>query len=183
MSRLKQTFGGVMGNVGQAVPPKVKWRQTGLSGRGFAMALIIRAVAAADRAGWEQLYAGYAAFYKVAQTEAMRATVWQWLHDLTHGSEGLVAEQDGVLIGLAHFRPFARPLSASTGGYLDDLFVALDARGSGAAAALLEAVKAAGAARGWTVIRWITADDNYRARGLYDQLAERTKWVTYDIKL
>ena len=32
-------------------------------------------------------------------------------------------------------------------------------------------------------LRWITADDNYRARSLYDKIAERTKWVTYDIKL
>jgi hypothetical protein len=33
------------------------------------------------------------------------------------------------------------------------------------------------------VIRWITADDNYRARAVYDRLGERTKWLTYDIKL
>ena len=38
-------------------------------------------------------------------------------------------------------------------------------------------------ARGWTVIRWITAEDNYRARGLYDRVADKTKWATYDIKL
>ncbi len=147
------------------------------------MALIIRAVAEADRPGWEPLYAGYAAFYKVAQTPQMRAVVWQWLHDRSHGTEGLVAELDGDLIGLAHFRAFARPLSASTGGYLDDLFVDPEARGSGAAAALLAAVKTTGTTRGWSVIRWITADDNYRARGLYDRVAERTKWLTYDIRL
>ena len=57
------------------------------------------------------------------------------------------------------------------------------ARGSGAAEALLTALSAIGSARGWTVIRWITADDNYRARGLYDRLADRTKWITYDIRL
>lgn len=147
------------------------------------MALIIRAIAEADRAAWERLYAGYGAFYKVDQTPQMRAVVWGWLHDPAHGSEGLVAELDGHLIGLAHFRAFARPLSASIGGYLDDLFVDPDARGSGAAAGLLDAVKVLGAGRGWSVIRWITADDNYRARGLYDRLAERTKWVTYDIRL
>jgi hypothetical protein len=33
------------------------------------------------------------------------------------------------------------------------------------------------------VIRWITADDNYRARAVYDRVATRTKWVTYDLKL
>ena len=94
-----------------------------------------------------------------------------------------MAEQDGTLIGLAHYRVFARPLSASTGGFLDDLFVDPAARGSGAAEALLQALAAEGRNRGWTVIRWITAEDNYRARGLYDRVADRTKWVTYDIRL
>lgn len=143
----------------------------------------IRAVRAADRAAWDRLYAGYAGFYKVAQTPEMRDTVWGWLHDPAHGTEGLVAVVDGAVVGIAHFRPYARPLSASVGGFLDDLFVDPDLRGSGAAAALLQALATEGRSRGWSVIRWITADDNYRARGLYDRLAEKTKWVTYDIKL
>lgn len=143
----------------------------------------IRSLTAADRAQWAKLYAGYAAFYRVEQTEAMRETVWGWLMNAGHGTEGLVAERDGKLIGIAHFRAFARPLSASTGGFLDDLFVGPDARGSGAAEALLKELEALGRARGWTVIRWITAEDNYRARGLYDRVAAKTQWATYDIKL
>ena len=145
--------------------------------------ITVRAVRAEDRAAWDLLYAGYAAFYKVEQTPAMRDTVWGWLLDAGHSSEALVADLDGVLVGLAHFRAFARPLSASTGGLLDDLFVGPDARGSGAAEALITALKDLGHARGWTVIRWITAEDNYRARGLYDRVADKTKWATYDIKL
>jgi GNAT superfamily N-acetyltransferase len=145
--------------------------------------MIIRAVAAADRAAWDRLYAGYAAFYKVTQTPEMRDTVWSWLMDAGHSTNGLVAELDGIVVGLAHYRSFARPLSASTGGFLDDLFVNPDLRGSGAAAALIKGLEDLGRAKGWTVIRWITADDNYRARGLYDRVADKTKWVTYDIKL
>ncbi len=145
--------------------------------------MIIRPVALADKPDWARLYAGYAAFYKVEQTEAMRDTVWGWLMDPAHTTEGLVADQDGTVIGLAHYRAFARPLSAGTGGFLDDLFVDPAARGSGAAEALLQALAAEGRNRGWTVIRWITAEDNYRARGLYDRVADRTKWVTYDIRL
>ncbi len=87
------------------------------------------------------------------------------------------------MVGLTHFRGFARPLAAATGGFLDDLFVDPAARGSGAAAALIEAVKAEGLRRGWTVIRWITAENNYRARSLYDRMAAKTVWTTYDIKL
>jgi len=148
------------------------------------MTITIRPVEPKDRAAWNQLYAGYAAFYKVTQTEEMRETVWSWLHNPDHETEGFVAENEhGTLIGLTHFRPFARPLSATTGGFLDDLFVSPDARGSGAARLLIEAVAKHGKQRGWSVIRWITAEDNYRARSLYDKVAEKTKWATYDIKL
>ncbi len=145
--------------------------------------MLIRPPVAADRPEWERLYAGYAAFYKVAQTPEMRATVWGWLHDPAQQTRGFVAEDQGRLIGLAHFRPFARPLSASTGGFLDDLFVDPSARGSGAADALIAAIAEEGRKQGWTVIRWITAEDNYRARALYDRLAEKTKWATYDLRL
>lgn len=134
------------------------------------------------RAAWEELYRGYAAFYGVDQTEAMRERVFGWI------SEGriiclLALDGEGRPIGLAHVRAFLRPLSATEGGYLDDLFVDPAARGSGAAAALLDAAAALGRERGWTVIRWITREDNYRARGLYDRKAARTPWVTYDIAL
>ena len=144
---------------------------------------MIRRPTTADRPAWEGLYAGYAAFYGVAQTPEMRATVWGWITDPSHSTDALVAEDQGQLVGLAHFRPFARPLSASTGGFLDDLFVEPASRGSGAAPALFAALKAEGQARGWTVIRWITAKDNSRARALYDRVGEKTEWVTYDIKL
>lgn len=143
----------------------------------------VRSPVSGDREAWGRLYAGYAAFYRVEQSEAMRDKVWSWIHDPAHEVRGFVAEDQGHLVGLAHFRPFARPLSASTGGFLDDLFVDPEARGTGAAEALLAAVKAEGQARGWSVIRWITAEDNYRARSLYDRLAEKTRWATYDIRL
>jgi hypothetical protein len=81
-------------------------------------------VSAGHRADWERLYAGYAAFYRVTQTAEMRDQVWRWLMDPAHEVQGLIAEDDaGRAMGLAHYRPFARPLSATIGGFLDDLFV------------------------------------------------------------
>ena len=145
--------------------------------------MLIRKPVQEDFAAWSELYEGYARFYAVEQTAEMRSRVWGWIQDPDHEVQGLVAEDEGRLLGLTHFRPFARPLSASVGGFLDDLFVSPDARGSGAAAALIAGVEAEGRRRGWTVIRWITAENNYRARGLYDQVAVRTPWLTYDIKL
>lgn len=148
--------------------------------------MTFRIIPPADRhrADWEALYAGYADFYRVTQTPEMRAKVWGWIMDPAHDVKALVAEDPaGRAIGLAHFRPFARPLAAATGGFLDDLFVAPAHRGARIADALIEAVAEEGRLRGWTVIRWITADDNYRGRGVYDRLATRTLWVTYDRKL
>jgi len=147
------------------------------------MPVTIRPLALEDRAPWERLFKGYAGFYKVEQTEEMRATVWGWLHDADHGSNCLVAELDGTVIGFTHYRPFVSQVRAATNGFLDDLFVDPAARGSGAAQALIDAVADEGRKQGWGVIRWITAEDNYRARGVYDRVAARTPWVTYDIKL
>lgn len=146
------------------------------------MSVEIRAVRAEDRAEWDVLYKGYADFYKVTQTAEMRDRVFGWLMDADHSSNGLVAVADGGnLIGLTHYRPFVSCLGANVNGFLDDLFVSPDARGSGAAQMLIDGVKAVAVENGWAKVRWITADDNYRARTLYDKGAVRTMWVTYDL--
>lgn len=134
------------------------------------------------RQAWEKLYEAYAVFYKKKQTPKMRERVWNWLHDPDHELEGLlVLNASGNPVGLAHYREFARPLAASQGCYLDDLFVAPSARGAGAAEALLATLQAESKLRDWTLIRWVTAEDNYRARGLYDRVSKRTDWVVYEM--
>ena len=134
------------------------------------------------REKWNELYAAYADFYRVSQTQAMRDRVWHWIQDESHEVDCFVVLGGRRQpLGLAHFREFARPLAASTGAYLDDLFVEPAARGSGAAQALFAALTAEGHRRGWSVIRWITAEDNHRARALYDKVAARTPWLTYDL--
>ena len=145
--------------------------------------MIVRPVRPEDRGEWGRLYAGYAAFYGVEQTEAMRDAAWGWLMDPGHSTEGLVADGEGRLLGLAHLRPYARPLAASTGGFLDDLFVDPGARGRGVGEALIAALAEEGRRRGWTRLRWITAPDNHAARRLYDRVAAETPWVTYDVNL
>ena len=147
------------------------------------MSLEIRPVQPQDQEQWNTLYQGYADFYKVEQTQEMRDRVWEWLFNPEEECNGLVAVRNGTLIGFAHIRPFARPLAAARGIFLDDLFVSPDARGAGAADELIEEIKTIAEEQGATVIRWITAEDNYRARAVYDRMAEQTKWVTYDIKV
>jgi hypothetical protein len=66
-------------------------------------------------------------------------------------------------------------------GYLDDLYVEPSLRGSGAVDALFAEINRIAIERKWAVVRWTTGDDNYRARRVYDQLATRTTWITYDM--
>lgn len=142
----------------------------------------VRRPVVSDYARWRELYRGYAEFYEVAQTNAAADTVWSWILDPLHEVDCLLAENDhGRVVGLAHYRPFARPLSASTGCFLDDIFVDPGERGTGAADALLRRLAELAATNGWSVVRWITADDNYRGRAKYDQYATRTTWITYDM--
>ena len=54
----------------------------------------------------------------------MRDTVWAWLEDDKCELTGLiVTDKKGEIVGFAHLRTFLRPLAASTGLFLDDLFV------------------------------------------------------------
>jgi GNAT superfamily N-acetyltransferase len=135
-----------------------------------------------DHSRWAELYRGYAAFYRVEQTDAALSLVWSWILDPTHEVNCLLAEDpEGHIAGLAHYRTFARPLAASTGCFLDDLFIDPDRRGAGAVDALLDHLRQLASTHHWSVVRWITADDNYRGRAKYDQYATRTTWITYDM--
>ena len=135
-----------------------------------------------DGARWRELYRGYADFYQESVTDEQLDLVWSWIGDPDHDVKALlVRDATGTAVGLAHYRPYFRPLAAAVAGHLDDLFVEPGARGTGAVDALLDALRTIARQRAWSKIRWITADDNHRARSKYDQMAERTMWVIYDM--
>lgn len=136
-----------------------------------------------DFAAWRPLWSGYCTFYAVPDTEEKAETLWSWLMDPAHPVKAFVARRpDGGLLGFTHYRPYHRPIAAAVGCFLDDLFVHPDARGGGAAEALVLRVAEEARANGWAVVRWITAEDNARARALYDRIAAKTHWVTYEIR-
>lgn len=144
----------------------------------------IRPVEATDREQWSALYRGYRAFYEEADDDTKVASTWGFLMDATNESNGIVAVDDtGTLVGMAVWREFSRPLEADRGIYLDDLFVSPSARGRGAGERLILWLADLARARGCSVVRWITAEDNATARRLYDRLAVSGPWVTYDLEI
>ena len=147
------------------------------------MSIEVRSTEERDSSDWKDLYSGYRAFYQLADDSAAVDRTWQWVIAGEHSMLGLVAVDDqDIPIAFANLRWFARPSTGTIGLYLDDLFTSQQARGTGAAGALLDRAARVAAEGGASVVRWITADDNVTARRLYDQRALKTPWVTYDMQ-
>lgn len=136
----------------------------------------------ADRPDWTRLYQGYAEYYRMPMDDTILATVWDWLQAPDGPLQGRLARNaDGTAIGLMHFRAMPSPLRGAKIGFLDDLYVDPAHRGSGAVDTMLEALREEAHHQGWPFVRWITKEQNYRARGVYDRHATRTDWLTYQL--
>jgi len=147
----------------------------------------VRHVRADEFDAWTRLFRGYADFYNWPTSDDHQRRIWGWIHD-DRTVEALVAvrvdaagREIGAPEGLAHLREWVRPLRGAVCGYLDDLYVEPSVRGRGAVQALYAEMNRLARERGWAIIRWTTADDNYRARNFYDNVATRTTWITYDM--
>ena len=143
---------------------------------------MIREIQLKDKVQWEKLYKGYADFYKVEMNEKILQTIWSWLHDKSHDVEGLVYEVEDKIIGLAHYRRMPSPLRGQYIGFLDDLFVDPKYRGQKIGEKLINQMKEISISRGWNLVRWITRNDNTKAKSLYDRVSEKTTWDVYELK-
>ena len=143
---------------------------------------VIRGIRPADKVQWARLFVAYGVFYETAFTQQIVDAVFEKLTDASTDVQAIVAERGGVVIGFAHFRRQYDTFTAGPGWYLDDLFVSPEARGSGAATALIDALRELAAGNGGGTLRWITAEDNTTAQRVYDRVAKRTSWVTYEME-
>ncbi|UYN84620.1 MAG: GNAT family N-acetyltransferase [Microcella sp.] len=140
----------------------------------------VRPIDTGDEARWRELFTAYGVFYETAFSDEVLDGVWTWLMDAHHPLFCLVADLDGEVVGFAHVREQPDTFTAGPGWFLDDLYTVPEVRGSGAGTALLEAIAEHARAHGGGTVRWITAADNERAQSVYDRLATRTSWVTYE---
>jgi len=143
---------------------------------------VIRQIKLEDKKDWEKLYRGYADFYKVEMNDEILATVWKWLFDQKHEVSGLVYEEKSKVVALAHYRKMPSPLRGKYIGFLDDLFVDPEHRGKKIAKKILSELKDISEKNECRLIRWITKNDNERAKSLYDKVSEKTTWDTYELK-
>jgi len=142
---------------------------------------MIREIRLDDKNQWEMLYRGYADFYKVEMNDKILNTVWEWIHDNNHDVCGLVYEQESKIIGIADYRKMPSPLRGEYIGFLDDLFVEPNHRKKGVGEKIIREIKEISKRNNWNLVRWITLDDNIKAKSLYKKLSKKTNWEVYEL--
>lgn len=149
--------------------------------------IVIRPVAAHERAQWEPLWFGYNGFYDRTAQPAVTDFTWQRLIDPAHSIEGLMAwdgnAAEPTALGLVQY--LHHPSTSNIGGnvYLQDLFVLPEARGKRIGRRLIAAVAEAAKAKGAALLYWQTEEFNGTARRLYERVAKRAPFIRYNIEL
>jgi GNAT superfamily N-acetyltransferase len=141
--------------------------------------IVIRPLRSDERPQWEPLWKGYLDFYRTTLPGEVYDATWARLHDPREPMFALGAYGDGRLLGIVHYLFHRSCWSIGDYCYLQDLFVAEDARGLGLGQALIEAVEKAARAAGASRVHWLTHETNSVARGLYDKLADRPGFIQY----
>jgi GNAT superfamily N-acetyltransferase len=132
------------------------------------------------------LVRAYCDFYEVAPSdESLLALSRALIADPEREGVQLIARDDGGRsVGFATVYWTWSTTTAARLAVMNDLFVSADARGSGAAAALIDASRDAAREHGAKRLAWQTALDNERAQRLYDRIgAKRSQWLDYDLEV
>jgi GNAT superfamily N-acetyltransferase len=145
--------------------------------------LIIRFVLPSDYAQWLPLWQGYNQFYgrsgDTALPDNITRTTWARFLDDAEPVHALVAEDGGRLMGLAHYLFHRSTIAIESVCYLQDLFTAPQARGTGIGRKLIEAVYQQALLAGAGRVYWHTHQTNQTAQKLYDRLAEKSGFIVY----
>jgi GNAT superfamily N-acetyltransferase len=127
------------------------------------------------------LLRAYCDFYEVSPADDdLLGLARALLADPEREGVQLLARIDGRAVGFATIYWSWATTSAERIGVMNDLYVAAEARGSGAAEALIEACRAECARRGAGKLTWQTAPDNLRAQRVYERVgARKERWLDY----
>ncbi|MFZ6743263.1 GNAT family N-acetyltransferase [Undibacterium sp. JH2W] len=145
--------------------------------------VVVRAITKEDFSQWSVLWEGYNHFYErsgpSALPEAVTLSTWDRFFAADEPVHALVAEQDGRLVGLAHYLYHKTTSRIEASCYLNDLFTNPDKRGQGVGRALIEAVYEQAKLAGSSVVYWGTHETNETAQKLYRQVADRSGFILY----
>ena len=139
----------------------------------------IKAVEKCDFDIWLPLWKCYQKFYSVNIPESVTFKTWERFLDPAEPTHAALAMVDKRAFGLVHSLYHRSTWTTDDYCYLQDLFVADEARGSGIGRALIEHVYAHAKCRGAPRVYWLTHESNHNAMQLYDRVAERSGFIHY----
>jgi len=147
----------------------------------------IRPLVRSDRDEWRPLWDGYNAFYgrsgPTALAEAITERTWERFFSDSEAVHALVAEDNGHVIGLAHYVFHRSTTRLNDVCYLQDLFTAENERGRGVGRQLILAVYEVARAAGSSRVYWQTQATNAAGRALYDKVAQHQGFIVYSHEL
>jgi len=130
------------------------------------------------------LMRGYCDFYEVDPPDGDLLELARTLAGDREQGALFVAEEGGRPIGFAVMDWKWASTAGGRVGHLEDLFVAEDARGKGAADALIGRCAELSRELGLKKLGWVTAPDNHRAQKVYDRSgATSSPWLEYELDL
>jgi ribosomal protein S18 acetylase RimI-like enzyme len=147
------------------------------------MVINVRKIQPSDKPSWQQLFFDYLKFYETSPSDVNTDLAWERITSPDPEIQGLVAESNGEVVGIVHFHYQLSTWTDTFDCYLEDLYVAEEARGNGAARALIQAVKELSTVRKCSKLFWITKESNTTARKLYDKVATLGDFIRYEVKL
>jgi GNAT superfamily N-acetyltransferase len=140
----------------------------------------VRFLRATDYNSWCDLWRAYLVFYETSVPDAVyESTFARLIGDDSQDFNGLVAEQDGQLVGLTHYLFHRHCWRIENVCYLQDLYATPESRGTGVGRALIEAVYEKADEAGAPTVYWLTQDFNHTARQLYDRIGKLTPFIKY----
>jgi GNAT superfamily N-acetyltransferase len=144
---------------------------------------LVRPIEPADLPQWTPLWQGYNAFYgrsgATSLAPAITHTSWQRFFDPGEPVFALVAEDQGKLVGIAHYLFHRSTTRIEQTCYLQDLYTDHTQRGRGIGRALIQGVYEQARTQGIKRVYWMTQASNTAGRLLYDKLAKHAGFIVY----
>ena len=148
-----------------------------------AVGAVVRDALPGDEAGWRALWAGFLDYYGVTLAPEVTDFTWARLMDPACPMAARLACGPQGIVGFAIHQHHPSTWVMGDDCYLEDLFVAPQARGTGIGKALIEDLIALARARGWKRLYWNTDAANSTARALYDRFTPDDGHVRYRLTL
>ncbi|PWB35929.1 GNAT family N-acetyltransferase [Pseudomonas sp. SDI] len=141
--------------------------------------LTVRPVEEQDYPQWLEYWQAYQDFYRVALSEATTATTWMRFFDPREPVHCAVISDGTRLYGFVHFLFHRSTWGTTDFCYLEDLYVAPEARGHQVGKRLIEHVQAEAREQHCARLYWHTQQSNSTAQRLYDWIAEKPGVIEY----